>query len=118
MIGGQTMSESDRSCVLRVAEARGRIPPGEHAVSAFRRGPLDVALSIPLRPRAQTPHAQDEIYFVIRGRGVLLHDGKRDPFGSGDLLFVAAGVEHQIEDIAEDLAIWRVFFGPDGGEVP
>ncbi len=48
----------------------------------------------------------------------LLHDGKRDRFESGDLLFVAAGIEHQIEEISENFAMWRVFYGPHGGEVP
>jgi uncharacterized cupin superfamily protein len=66
----------------------------------------------------QTPHAQDEIYSIVRGRGVLLHDGKREPFESGDLLFVAAGIEHHIGDISEAFAMWRVFYGPPGGEVP
>jgi mannose-6-phosphate isomerase-like protein (cupin superfamily) len=84
----------------------------------LRRGPLDVALSLPLRPSQQTPHAQDEIYFIIHGRGVLIHDSKRDPFASGDILFVAAGTEHQFEDTTDDLALWRVFYGPPGGEVP
>lgn len=112
------MRKSDRSRVFSVAETQGRIPPAEHAVTAFRRGPLDVALSFPVLPRPQTPHARDEIYFIIRGRGVLIHDGKRDPFESGDLLFVAAGIEHQFEDTSEDFAIWRVFYGPEGGEVP
>lgn len=114
------MTEVHRSRVIRLAEAQTGIPgpAGEHAVSVFHRGPLDVALSLPTRPSQQTPHTQDEIYFVVRGRGVLLHDGKRDPFGSGDLLFVAAGIEHQIEDISDDFAMWRVFYGPSGGEVP
>jgi mannose-6-phosphate isomerase-like protein (cupin superfamily) len=112
------MSKSDRSRVLRVAGIRKKIPKAEHAVIAFRRGSLDVALSLPVRSRTQTPHAQDEIYFIIRGRGVLIHDGKRDSFESGDLLFVAAGTEHQFENISEDSAIWRVFYGPEGGEVP
>jgi mannose-6-phosphate isomerase-like protein (cupin superfamily) len=112
------MSESGRSRVFSVVETQAKIPPAEHAVIVFRRGPLDVALSLPVRPRPQTPHAQDEIYFIIRGRGVLIHDGKRDPFESGDLLFVAAGIEHQFEDTSEDFAIWRVFYGPEGGEVP
>jgi hypothetical protein len=31
---------------------------------------------------------------------------------------VAAGTEHQFEDITESLALWRVFYGPPGGEVP
>jgi mannose-6-phosphate isomerase-like protein (cupin superfamily) len=112
------MSKSDRSGVFSVVETQVKIPPAEHAVSAFRRGPLDVALSLPVGPRQQTPHIQDEIYFIIRGRGVLIHDGKRDRFESGDLLFVAAGIEHQFEDVSEDFAIWRVFYGPEGGEVP
>jgi hypothetical protein len=31
---------------------------------------------------------------------------------------VAAGVEHQFEHITEDLAVWRIFYGSRGGEVP
>jgi mannose-6-phosphate isomerase-like protein (cupin superfamily) len=109
-----------RSRVIRLIEAQAHIPgpAGEHAVVVFQRGPLDIALSLPQRPSQQTPHAQDEIYFVVRGRGVLLHDGKREPFESGDLLFVTAGIEHQIEDISEDFAMWRVFYGPPGGDIP
>jgi mannose-6-phosphate isomerase-like protein (cupin superfamily) len=114
------MSMPPRSCVMRLAEAQARIPgpAGEHAVAVLRRGPLDVALSIPQSPSQQTPHAQDEIYCIIRGRGFLLHDGKRDPFEPGDILVVAAGVEHQFENATDDLAVWRVFFGPHGGEMP
>jgi mannose-6-phosphate isomerase-like protein (cupin superfamily) len=114
------MSKPGRSRVIRLAEAQAGIPgpEGERAVMILQRGTLDVALGLPLRPSRQTPHAQDEIYFIIRGRGVLIHDSKRDQFQSGDLLFVAAGTEHQFEDITEDLALWRVFYGPRGGEVP
>ena len=114
------MGNLDRSCVIPLVEAKARIPgpAGEHAVMILQRGTLDVALSVPRVPKRQTPHAQDEIYFIVRGSGVLLHDGKRNPFGPGDLLFVAAGIEHQFEDITEDLAVWRVFYGPPGGEIP
>ena len=114
------MSKSHRSPVIRLAEAQAGIPgaAGEHAVVVFRRGPLDIALSLPVHSRQQTPHAQDEIYFIVRGRGVLFHDGRRDSFQSGDLLLVAAGIEHQIEEVSEDFAMWRVFYGPPGGEVP
>ena len=48
---------------------------------------------------------------------MLIHDGKRDAFESGDLLFVAGGIEHQLEDISEDFAVWCVFYGRGGGEV-
>jgi mannose-6-phosphate isomerase-like protein (cupin superfamily) len=114
---------TDRSRVIRLAEARAGIPgpAGEHAVSVLQRGTLKAMLSIgrfaPL-PRPTTRHAQDEVYVIIRGRGVFLHDGRREPFGPGDLLFVAAGTEHHFEDFTEDLAVWVVFYGPSGGEVP
>jgi mannose-6-phosphate isomerase-like protein (cupin superfamily) len=114
---------TDRSRVVRLAEAQAGIPgpAGEHAVSLLQRGTLKAMLSLgrfaPL-PRPTTPHTQDEVYIIIRGRGVFLHDGKRDSFGPGDLLFVAAGTEHRFEDFTEDLVVWVVFYGPSGGEVP
>lgn len=114
------MSKSDRVRVISFAQGQVRIPgpAGEHAISVLQRGTLDVALSLPTTPNQQTPHEQDEIYVVIRGRGILVHDGERDPFESGDLLFVAAGTEHRFEDFGKDLAVWRVFYGSRGGEVP
>jgi len=53
---------------------------------------------------------------VAQGSGILFHDGKRDHFETGDVMFVAAGVEHHFEDFTEDLAIWVIFYGPPGGE--
>ncbi len=114
------MSATDRSCVIRLAELQGNIPGpnGELSVSVLQRGTLDVKLGTPARPNEQTPHEQDEVYIVARGYGVLFHDGKRDSFESGDFLFVAAATEHHFEDFSEDLLVWRVFYGPRGGEVP
>jgi mannose-6-phosphate isomerase-like protein (cupin superfamily) len=112
------MTQSERVRVLRFSEAQRRIPgpAGEHAVTLLQRGSLDIALSIPVSPKHQTPHAQDELYAIVRGRGVLLHDGARSPLEAGDLVFVAAGAEHQLEGLGEDFAVWRVFYGPGGGE--
>lgn len=114
------MEATDRSGVIRFAEAQKGIPgpAGERSVLVLQRGTLDVKLALPVPPNQQTPHAQDEIYVVIRGRGVLVHDGKRDPFESGDVLFVAAETEHHYEDFTQDLALWRVFYGQRGGELP
>jgi len=110
----------ERSGVIRFREAQSGIPGplGERSVLVLQRGTLDVRLSLPVPPNEQTPHLQDEIYVVVRGRGVLVHGGGRDSFESGDLLFVAAGTEHHYEDFSEDLALWRVFYGPSGGEIP
>jgi hypothetical protein len=114
---------TDRSRVIRLAEAEALIPGpgGEHAVSVLQRGSLKAMISLgrfaPL-PRPTTPLVQDEVYIILHGCGVFFHDGQRDPFGPGDLLFVAAGTEHRFEDFTDDLAVWVVFYGPLGGEVP
>jgi mannose-6-phosphate isomerase-like protein (cupin superfamily) len=114
------MSTIDRSRVIRLLEAQAGIPDSanKRSVRVLQRGTLDVALGTPARPDEQMPHEQDEVYIVVRGRGVLFHDGKRDPFGPGDFLFVAAAIEHRIEGFSEDFLMWRVFYGPIGGEVP
>ena len=111
------MTKSSHSGVLRFIDAQAHIPPGrEHSVSLLQHGTLNVKLSLPVFPNQQTPHAQDELYIIIRGRGVLFHEGEREPFETGDLLFIAAGTEHWIED-SEDLAVWVVFYGPHGDAV-
>jgi mannose-6-phosphate isomerase-like protein (cupin superfamily) len=111
------MSTTDRSHVIHLAEAQAGIPASERSISVLQRGTLDISLGTPARPNEQTPHEQDEFYVAIRGRGVLSHNGRRDPFESGDLLFVAAATEHRFEDFSDDLLVWRVFYGPRGGEV-
>lgn len=113
------MDAPERSRVLRLADARMRIPgpAGEHSVSLLRHGTLNVKLSLPVRPNVQTPHDQDEVYVILRGRGIIVHNGQRDQCEAGDLLFVSAGSEHHFEDFTDDLAVWVVFFGPQGGEV-
>jgi len=114
------MNTADRSGVIRLADARALIPgaAGEHSASVLQRGSLNLKLSLPIAPNRQTPHRQDEIYVIIRGQGILWHDGKRDSFGPGDVMFIAAGTEHHFEAFTDDLAVWVVFYGPDGGELP
>jgi mannose-6-phosphate isomerase-like protein (cupin superfamily) len=114
------MADSGRSRVIPFTEALDRIPglPGAHFVTVLERGTVRALLSRPVSPNRQTPHVQDEIYVIARGRGVLFHDGRRDRFEAGDFIFVAAGTEHWFEDFTEDFAVWVVFHGPPGGEVP
>jgi mannose-6-phosphate isomerase-like protein (cupin superfamily) len=111
---------ANRSRVVRLAEARHRIPgpAGENAATLVQRGTLDLALSLPPSTKPQAPHAQDELYVVLRGRGVLHHDGEEDVFEAGDVLFVAAGVEHRFAEVSPDCAVWRIFYGARGGEAP
>jgi mannose-6-phosphate isomerase-like protein (cupin superfamily) len=36
----------------------------------------------------------------------------------GTFLFVPAGQPHRFEDFSDDLAVWVLFYGPEGGESP
>lgn len=58
---------------------------------------------------AQSPHALDEVYFVIEGRAKLDIAGTRHAADRGAVLFVAAGVPHHFVDIEADLTT-LVFF--------
>jgi mannose-6-phosphate isomerase-like protein (cupin superfamily) len=100
-----------------VAEAR-RAPlePGRASPSLFRRGTMNLRWYAPRGRDDQTPHEQDEIYFVESGSGRFLADGQGTAFGPGDVLFVPAGAAHRFEDFSDDLAAWAVFWGPAGGE--
>jgi len=112
------MATSIRSAHVGLSHARSLIPTpdGGHAATLLQRGSLNLKLSLPVPPNRQSPHAQDELYLVVTGHGVLVHDGQRTRFEPGDVMFVAAGVEHHFEDFSPDLAVWVVFYGPEGGE--
>jgi mannose-6-phosphate isomerase-like protein (cupin superfamily) len=105
---------------LTVADALARLPgpAGERYVELFRHGTLSVELYAPRGHDPQTPHTRDEVYVVVTGRGEFVNDGARQRFGPGDLLFVPAQVEHRFDNFTDDLAVWVVFYGPEGGEVP
>jgi mannose-6-phosphate isomerase-like protein (cupin superfamily) len=60
----------------------------------------------------QSPHAEDEIYYVVAGRGAIVVAGERRPVQPGSIVFVAKEVEHRFVDIDEDLSI-LVFFAPE-----
>lgn len=57
----------------------------------------------------QSPHAEDEIYYVIRGRARMLIQSKEHRVDAGSVIFVAAGVEHRFHDVEEELAVLVVF---------
>jgi mannose-6-phosphate isomerase-like protein (cupin superfamily) len=59
----------------------------------------------------QTPHAEDEVYYVVRGRAGFQVGGAEHPVRPGSLLFVAAGADHRFHDIEEEL-ILVVFWAP------
>lgn len=59
----------------------------------------------------QTPHKEDELYYVVRGRARMTIAGNEQAVKEGSVIFVAANVEHRFQDIAEELVV-LVFFAP------
>jgi len=62
----------------------------------------------------QTPHSEDEVYYVVSGRAKMTTgaDGDLHSFdvGPGTIIYVPARVRHSFYDITERLAV-LVFFG-------
>ena len=91
-------------------------PMGERFAVALAHGTMSVEYYTPVGHDPQTPHEQDEVYFIHRGRGELVINGDRYSFKAGDCLFVAANVVHQFENFTSDFGTWVVFWEPKGGE--
>lgn len=91
-------------------------PMGEPFAEAFRHGSMSVEVYAPKEIDVQTPHDQDELYFIHSGQGELVIAGERHLFAPGMVFFVPAHIEHRFENFTPDFAAWVVFWGPKGGE--
>ena len=91
-------------------------PKGERFATVLEHGTLDVEIYAPRRTDPQKPHTRDEVYVVVQGRGEFRNGRNVDRFAPGDVLFVPARVEHRFESFTDDLVVWVMFYGPEGGE--
>ena len=91
-------------------------PNGERFATIFKHGSLLLEIYAPRGTDPQKPHTRDELYFVVTGSGEYVCGTSRQKFSPSDVLFAAAGVEHRFENFTEDLTLWVVFYGPEGGE--
>ncbi len=91
-------------------------PDGKRFVTLFEHGSLLVELYAPRGVDPQMPHTRDEVYIVVEGKGLFVIDDARHAFNRGDFLFAPAGVPHRFEDFTDDLTVWVLFYGPEGGE--
>ena len=57
----------------------------------------------------QSPHGEDEIYYVVAGEGVLQVDSKEIPVKTGSVVYVKANVPHRFHSIVEELKVLVVF---------
>jgi mannose-6-phosphate isomerase-like protein (cupin superfamily) len=96
--------------------ALARLATDRHDVAEVFRSPSgSLSLTVARWPAGsvddQRPHTEDEVYYVAAGRANLTAAGETVRVGPGSVAFVAAGVEHHFEDIAEDLEV-LVFWSP------
>jgi mannose-6-phosphate isomerase-like protein (cupin superfamily) len=59
----------------------------------------------------QSPHKQDELYYVVQGRARMRAGHLDQAVRRGTLIFVPAHVEHQFYDMEEEITV-LVFFAP------
>ena len=57
----------------------------------------------------QQPHTEDEVYYVLSGRGTINVADEDRPVGPGTVVFVGAEVEHRFHSITEELTMFVVF---------
>lgn len=59
----------------------------------------------------QRPHHEDEMYYVVKGKGKFRAGDQEQQISAGSVLFVASEIEHRFFDITEELEV-LVFFAP------
>lgn len=95
----QLVSEQTRSGKLYFEFIK--IPTLSVGVYALPAGGLD----------PQQPHTEDEVYYVVGGRGMIRVGEEDRAVQAGSVVLVEAGVEHRFHSIEEDLTL-LVFFAP------
>jgi mannose-6-phosphate isomerase-like protein (cupin superfamily) len=101
---------------LDEAVARARTAADRYAPEVLRSDLLSVGLY--LVPAGgvddQTPHDEDEVYYVVSGRGTIHVEGDEHPVKRGSILFVPAKAVHHFHDVSEELVL-VVFWAPPEG---
>jgi mannose-6-phosphate isomerase-like protein (cupin superfamily) len=72
---------------------------------------IGVYVLVAPEPDRQQPHADDEVYIVLEGRGVLAIEGESVEMSEGKAAFVPAGADHKFTGY-EGLSVLVVFSRP------
>ena len=108
--------------LVRHADAKAApIAEGLRSAQMMEHGSMKLRYYAPRGRDDQTPHDQDELYFVVAGEGEFVIGQneaslERKSFGPADVMFAPAGAVHRFENFSDDFATWVVFWGPKGGE--
>jgi len=86
------------SHVFDVDAARRRLQEAGGGYEVVHESPgleLGVYVLVAPEPDRQQPHADDEVYVVLEGSGVLEIEGAAHPLEVGQAIFVPAGADHR-----------------------
>ena len=86
-------------------------PAGHNYFELIRVPALSAGLYVlqPGEPDRQEPHNEDELYYVVGGRGAIRVGGEDRPVAPGSAVFVPAGAEHHFHSIRAELQVLVVF---------
>jgi mannose-6-phosphate isomerase-like protein (cupin superfamily) len=96
---------------IDVAAARNRLEAAGGGYEIVHGSPgleLGVYVLVAPEPDRQQPHADDEVYVVLEGRGTLEVEGGSVPVSEGKAIFVPAGAKHRFTGY-EGLSVLVVF---------
>lgn len=103
---------------FEVEQVRKRLEAGNGGYEVVHASPgLEVGVYVLVAPEPdrQQPHADDEVYVVLEGSGVLNVEGEAIPVSEGQAIFVPAGASHQFIGY-EGLSVLVIFAGGSAGK--
>ena len=100
----------DAEEVLKKLKASGNWIYGFMSKGTMDAGILSLA---PGEKDPQGPHANDELYYVIRGHGFVRIEKENVSIKPGSIIFVPARKKHNFHGIDDELQVLYVFAGED-----
>jgi len=94
-----------------VAEVKDRLVAAGGGYEIVHESPgieLGVYVLVAPEPDRQQPHADDEVYVVLEGSGILEVEGTSVPVQEGSAVFVEAGADHRFSAY-ENLSVLVIF---------
>jgi mannose-6-phosphate isomerase-like protein (cupin superfamily) len=106
--GGRALSAAH---AFDVESVKARLAAAEGGYEVVHESPgleLGVYVLVAPEPDHQQPHADDEVYVVLEGRGTLEVEGEPVELREGHAVFVPAGAKHQFVGY-EQLSVLVIF---------
>src|SRR5215210_5649773 len=99
------------SAAFEISQVTRRLEAGRGGYEVVHASPgLEVGVYVLVAPEPdrQQPHADDEVYVVLEGSGILNVEGEAIPVVEGQAIFVPAGASHQFTAY-EGLSVLVIF---------